>query len=193
MADQRKDAFLAMLAHELHNPLAPISAAAMLLDMGALSETRIRQSSAIIGRPVRHMTRLVADLPDVSRVTRGLIEVERTPLDLRSVIDEAVEQVRPQLTARRQRLGLHLAAAPLVVEGDRARLVQVVSNLLGNAVKYTEEQRATDVGARIEGDSVVLEVKDEGIGMERELTERAVDLFAQAKCSSERSRMAANG
>ncbi|MDB5790496.1 MAG: hybrid sensor histidine kinase/response regulator [Massilia sp.] len=186
-ADQRKDEFLAMLAHELRNPLAPISAAAQLLDIGSLNETRVRQSSAIIGRQVRHMTRLVDDLLDVSRVTRGLIELERTPLDVRAIVDEAVEQVRPQLMARRQRLALHLPGVPLVVQGDRARLVQVISNLLGNAVKYTPEERAIEVKVQAAGEQLVLAVHDEGIGMERELTERAFDLFAQAKRSSDRS------
>ncbi|KQQ89297.1 ATP-binding protein [Massilia sp. Leaf139] len=186
-ADQRKDEFLAMLAHELRNPLAPISAAAMLLDMGSLNETRVRQSSAIIGRQVRHMTRLVDDLLDVSRVTRGLIELERVPLDVRGIVDEAIEQVRPQLAARRQRLALHYPSVPLVVEGDRARLVQVMSNLLGNAVKYTPEDRAIEVGAQAVDGKLVLVVRDEGIGMERELTERAFDLFTQAKRSSDRS------
>ena len=187
MADQRKDEFLAMLAHELRNPLAPISAAATLLDMGAQSETRVRQSSAIIGRQVRHMTRLVDDLLDVSRVTRGLIELQRTTLDLRAIVDEAVEQVRPQLAARRQRLSLHLPPLPVTVEGDRARLVQVVSNLLGNAVKYTHDERAIEVELQATDGQVLLAVRDEGIGMERELTERAFDLFAQAKRSSDRS------
>ncbi|MFC5512344.1 ATP-binding protein [Massilia jejuensis] len=187
MADQRKDEFLAMLAHELRNPLAPISAAAMLLDMGAQSETRVRQSSAIIGRQVRHMTRLVDDLLDVSRVTRGLIELEHMPHDVRAIVDEAVEQVRPQLMARRQRLALHLPGVPLVVDGDRARLVQVTANLLGNAVKYTPEERAIEVKASAVDGKLVLAVRDEGIGMERELTERAFDLFAQAKRSSDRS------
>jgi PAS domain S-box-containing protein len=187
VADQRKDEFLAMLAHELRNPLAPISAAAMLLDMGLLNEARVRQSSAIIGRQVRHMTRLVDDLLDVSRVTRGLVELDRTLLDVRAIVDEAVEQVRPQLAARRQRLSLHLPGMPLMVEGDRARLVQVLSNLLGNAVKYTPEDGAIEIGARGEGGQLVLAVRDDGIGMERELTERAFELFAQAKRSSDRS------
>jgi len=187
MADQRKDEFLAMLAHELRNPLAPISAAATLLDMGALNETRVRQSSAIIGRQVRHMTRLVDDLLDVSRVTRGLIELDRILLDVRAIVDEAVEQVRPQLVARRQRLGLHFPACSLQVEGDRARLVQVMSNLLGNAAKYTPEDRSIDVEARVQECCLVLAVSDEGIGMERELTERAFELFAQARRSSDRS------
>ena len=186
-ADQRKDEFLAMLAHELRNPLAPISAAAMLLDMGTLNETRVRQSSAIIGRQVRHMTRLVDDLLDVSRVTRGLIELERGPLDIRAIVDEAVEQVRPQLTARRQRLTLDLPHQPLVVVGDRARLVQVLSNLLGNAVKYSHDEGAIELGAQVVDGRLELAVSDEGIGMERELLERAFDLFAQAKRSADRS------
>jgi PAS domain S-box-containing protein len=187
VADQRKDEFLAMLAHELRNPLAPISAAAMLLDMGSLNETRVRQSSAIIGRQVRHMTRLVDDLLDVSRVTRGLIELDRSLLDVRLIIDEAVEQVRPQLSARRQRLALHLPAVPLLVDGDRARLVQVLSNLLGNAVKYTLDDGTIEVGVQVDDGRLVLAVRDDGIGMERELTERAFDLFAQARRSSDRS------
>jgi PAS domain S-box-containing protein len=191
LADQRKDEFLAMLAHELRNPLAPISAAAMLLDMGALNETRVRQSSAIIGRQVRHMTRLVDDLLDVSRVTRGLIELDRMLLDLRVIVDEAVEQVRPQLAARRQRLSLHLPSVPLTVDGDRARLVQVLSNLLGNAVKYTPEDGAIELQAQVDdqvaGNTLRLTVRDNGIGMDRELTERAFDLFAQGKRSSDRS------
>ncbi|MFC4933235.1 hybrid sensor histidine kinase/response regulator [Massilia sp. GCM10023247] len=186
-ADQRKDEFLAMLAHELRNPLAPISAAAQLLDIGTLNETRVRQSSAIIGRQVRHMTRLVDDLLDVSRVTRGLIELDKTTLDLRAIVDEAVEQVRPTMAARGQRLALHLPATPLVLDGDRARLVQVLSNLLGNAVKYSPDDRAIEVQAGAEDGMAVLSVIDEGIGMEPELTVRAFDLFAQARRSSDRS------
>ena len=186
-ADQRKDEFLAMLAHELRNPLAPIKSAAMLLDMGMLNETRVRQSSAIIGRQVRHMTRLVDDLLDVSRVTRGLIVLDKTVLDVRTIVDEAVEQVRPLLLARRQALGVHLPAVPLSVEGDRARLVQVLANLLNNAVKYTPEECAIDIEVRHHDGMLELAVCDEGIGMEPELTERAFDLFAQAKRSSDRS------
>jgi len=186
-ADRRKDEFLAMLAHELRNPLAPIKAAATLLDMGVLNETRVRQSSAIIGRQVRHMTRLVDDLLDVSRVTRGLIVLDKALLDARAIVDEAVEQVRPQLVARRQRLGVHLPGAPAAVEGDRARLVQVMSNLLGNAVKYTQEEGTIDIHVRREDGMLVLSVTDDGIGMEPELTESAFDLFAQGKRSSDRS------
>jgi len=151
----------------------------------------VRQSSAIIGRQVRHMTRLVDDLLDVSRVTRGLIQLDRMLLDLRAIVDEAVEQVRPQLAARRQRLSLHLPSVPLTVDGDRARLVQVLSNLLGNAAKYTPEDGAIDLQAhivdKVDGSKLLLSVRDNGIGMDRELTERAFDLFTQAKRSSDRS------
>jgi len=159
----------------------------MLLDMGMLNETRVRQSSAIIGRQVKHMTRLVDDLLDVSRVTRGLIVLDKAVLDVRSIVDEAVEQVRPQLLARRQTLGVHLPASSVSVEGDRARLVQVLANLLNNAVKYTPEERAIEVRVRILDGQLELAVCDEGIGMEPELTERAFDLFAQATRSSDRS------
>jgi PAS domain S-box-containing protein len=190
-ADRRKDEFLAMLAHELRNPLAPISAAAELLRIGTLNEARVRQSSNIIGRQVRHMTRLVDDLLDVSRVTRGLITLERAQVGMRAVVQEAVEQVRPAIEGRRQRLALHLPPSWTMVEGDKARLVQVVANVLGNATKYTPDGCAIDLRAEVraggEKGALVISVRDEGIGMDRELTERVFDLFTQAERSSDRS------
>ncbi|BDT58320.1 hypothetical protein MasN3_18140 [Massilia varians] len=190
-ADRRKDEFLAMLAHELRNPLAPISAAAELLRIGTLGEERVRQSSNIIGRQVRHMTRLVDDLLDVSRVTRGLITLERAEVGMRGVVQEAVEQVRPAIDARRQRLSVHLPPSWAQVEGDKARLVQVVANVLGNATKYTPEGRAIDLRAEVRGEGgkgvLVIGVRDEGIGMDRELSARVFDLFAQGERSSDRS------
>ncbi|MCA1857839.1 PAS domain-containing protein [Massilia oculi] len=194
-ADRRKDEFLAMLAHELRNPLAPISAAAELLRIGRLDDAagvaRVRHSSNIIGRQVRHMTRLVDDLLDVSRVTRGLITLERAPVGMRAVVQEAVEQVRPAIEARRQKLAVHLPPSWAAVEGDKARLVQVVANVLGNATKYTPEACAIDLRAEVRGKgergALVISVRDEGIGMEAELTGRVFDLFAQAARSSDRS------
>ncbi|KFC63231.1 PAS domain S-box protein [Massilia sp. LC238] len=190
-ADRRKDEFLAMLAHELRNPLAPISAAAELLRIGTLGEERVRQSSNIIGRQVRHMTRLVDDLLDVSRVTRGLITLERAEIGMRGVVQEAVEQVRPAIEARRQRLSVHLPPSWALVEGDKARLVQVVANVLGNATKYTPEGREIDLRAEVRGDgakgALVISVRDEGIGMDRELSVRVFDLFTQGERSSDRS------
>jgi PAS domain S-box-containing protein len=186
-ADRRKDEFLAMLAHELRNPLAPISAAADLLRLGAPDEARVRQSSSIIGRQVRHMTRLVDDLLDVSRVTRGLITLGQARVAARAVVEEAVEQVRPNVDTRAQRLTVRLPPETATVRGDKARLVQVVANVLGNAAKYTPAGRGIDLRADVLGAHLVLSVRDEGIGMERELTGRVFDLFAQAERSSDRS------
>jgi PAS domain S-box-containing protein len=188
-ADRRKDEFLAMLAHELRNPLAPISAAADLLRIGRLDEARVRQSSAIIGRQVRHMTSLVDDLLDVSRVTRGLVTLARAPVAARTIVDEAIEQVRPMFEARRQHLAVDIADPDATVLGDKARLVQVLANLLNNAAKYTPEGRRIDVAAFVDAarGRLLLTVRDEGIGMEPELTGHVFDLFTQAQRSVDRA------
>ena len=186
-ADRRKDEFLAMLAHELRNPLAPISAAAELLRLGKMDERRVHQSSTIIGRQVRHMTRLVDDLLDVSRVTRGLITLGQARVPARGVIEEALEQVRPSIDARSQQLSVRLPPAQAAVRGDKARLVQVVANVLGNAAKYTPPGRGIDLRADVFGTRLVLSVRDEGIGIDRELTGRVFDLFTQAERSPDRS------
>jgi PAS domain S-box-containing protein len=186
-ADQRKDEFLAMLAHELRNPLAPISAAADLLRIGRLDEARVRQSSAIIGRQVRHMTSLVDDLLDVSRVTRGLVTLARAPVAARTIVDEAIEQVRPMFEARRQQLDVRMPDPGAAVLGDKARLVQVLANLLNNAAKYSPEGRRIDVAAEVDGPRLRLAVRDQGIGMEPALTDHVFDLFTQAQRSSDRS------
>jgi PAS domain S-box-containing protein len=189
VADRRKDEFLAMLAHELRNPLAPIGAAADLLRIGRLDEARVRQSSAIIGRQVRHMTSLVDDLLDVSRVTRGLVKLARAPVAARTIVEEAIEQVRPMFEARRQALDVHLDDPDATVLGDKARLVQVLSNLLNNAAKYTPESMRIGVSATVDAAQgrLVLAVRDEGIGMEAALTRHVFDLFTQAQRSSDRS------
>jgi PAS domain S-box-containing protein len=188
-ADQRKDEFLAMLAHELRNPLAPISAAADLLRIGRIDEARVRQSSAIIGRQVRHMTSLVDDLLDVSRVTRGQVTLARVPVAARTIVDEAIEQVRPMFEARRQHLDVRIGNADAAVLGDKARLVQVLANLLNNAAKYSPE--ASRIAVTADTDAVpgrlLLTVRDQGIGMEPELTRHVFDLFTQAQRSSDRS------
>jgi CheY-like chemotaxis protein/two-component sensor histidine kinase len=136
---------------------------------------------------VRHMTSLVDDLLDVSRVTRGLVSLAKAPVEARAIVEEAVEQVRPLIQARRQFLTLDLADQQATVLGDKARLVQVMANLLGNAAKYTPECRNIEVRAAVEGEQLVLTVRDEGIGMEPELRIRVFDLFAQAERSSDRS------
>jgi len=186
-ADRRKDEFLAMLAHELRNPLAPISAAAELLQMTTLDEQRVRRTSQIIGRQVSHMTSLVDDLLDVSRVTRGLVKLETAQLDVNHIVADAVEQVTPLIRARRHHLELRLMPDATVVEGDRKRLVQVLANVLNNAAKYTHEGGNIQLHTDVRDSQVLIEVTDNGIGMAPELVSRAFDLFAQAERSSDRS------
>lgn len=186
-ADERKDEFLAMLAHELRNPLAPISAAAELLNMMKMDETKIKQTSAIITRQVVHMTGLVDDLLDVSRITRGLIELEKSRLDIRRIVADAVEQVSPMIHARRHNLMLHVLPTTGMVLGDTKRLVQVIANVLANAAKYTHEGGNILLRTEVHEERIIVTIEDDGIGMEPELVERVFDLFSQAKRTSDRS------
>jgi signal transduction histidine kinase/ActR/RegA family two-component response regulator/PAS domain-containing protein len=186
-ADSRKDEFLAMLAHELRNPLAPISAAAQLLNRGPLDAERVARTSSIIARQVAHMTGLIDDLLDVSRVTRGLVVLSRDEVDLKRVVADAVEQVRPLIEARRHHFAVHLGPEPAQVEGDYKRLVQVLANLLNNAAKYTPEGGKLVVWLGVAGDQVALSVSDSGIGITQELLPKVFDLFSQAKRTPDRA------
>ena len=186
-ASRRKDEFLAMLAHELRNPLAPIGSAAELLQRVRLDEKHVRQASEIIGRQVTHMTHLVDDLLDVSRVTRGLVELDNAALDLRHIVTDAVEQVTPLIRARHHRLALNLSPQTTMVTGDRKRLVQVIANLLNNAAKYTHDRGNINLKTEVRDTDVILEVSDDGIGMAPDLVSRVFDLFAQAERTSDRS------
>ena len=186
-ADRRKDEFLAMLAHELRNPLAPIAAAADLLGLGRADEQRVKQASTIISRQVAHMTGLVDDLLDVSRVTRGLVTLNKIRLDAKRIVPDAVEQVRPLIEARRHRLTVHTPPESAFVAGDQKRLVQVMTNLLNNAAKYTPEGGDITLSMEVDGAWVRLIVADNGIGMAPDMAERAFDLFAQAERTSDRT------
>ncbi|CAH0175455.1 Autoinducer 2 sensor kinase/phosphatase LuxQ [Massilia sp. Bi118] len=190
-ADQRKDEFLAMLAHELRNPLAPISTGAHLLKLLHSDNAQITQTCSIIVRQVDHMTSLVDDLLDVSRVTRGLVSLSTQVLDMKRVVDDAAEQIRPLITARRHRLVVELPPSPAHVKGDHKRLVQVVANLLNNSTKYTPEGGTLRVRLEAEGEAelgyYVLTVLDDGIGMEPALVDRVFDLFTQAERTPDRS------
>lgn len=186
-ADRRKDEFLAMLAHELRNPLAPIGAAAELLQRAKFDEDRVRSTSAVIGRQVRHMTGLIDDLLDVSRVTRGLIELVEAALDIQDVVNEAVEQVGPLIRSRGQELTVRLAPQSALVKGDKKRLVQVLVNILNNAAKYTAEGGHLALRTSVHDKEVSIEVTDDGIGMTLGTASRAFDLFTQAERSSDRS------
>jgi PAS domain S-box-containing protein len=186
-AARAKDEFLAMLAHELRNPLAPIGAAAELLQIMKLDEKRVRQTSQVIGRQVRHMTALVDDLLDVSRLTRGLVDLDKAPLDIRQVVADAVEQVTPLIQSRQHRLTLHLPADIPKVSGDKKRLIQVVANILNNAAKYTPEGGDIVLSVNVDAGHVAIEIEDNGIGMEPGLASRAFDLFTQAERTPDRS------
>ncbi|MDB5838571.1 MAG: domain S-box protein [Herminiimonas sp.] len=186
-ANRRKDEFLAMLAHELRNPLAPISMAAQILKLPGIDEKRIRDTSEIVSRQVGHMVSLVNDLLDVSRVTRGLVTLGREPLDLETVVDGAVEQVRSLIESRRHRLTIMLTPEPVRVMGDRTRLVQVIANLLNNAAKYTPEGGEITLRTETQSDQVALSVCDNGVGISSELRPFLFELFTQGERSSDRS------
>jgi signal transduction histidine kinase/ActR/RegA family two-component response regulator len=186
-ADRRKDEFLAMLAHELRNPLAPISVAAELLGRKPNAAEQVERVAAVILRQVKHLTGLVDDLLDVSRVTRGLVVIDRQRVDLRAMLAQAVEQVAPLVQARRHQLELPSDAGPLVVCGDAKRLIQVLANLLNNAAKYTPPGGLLRVEMDIEGERVHVAVSDNGIGMREDLISRAFELFSQAERAADRT------
>ncbi|GGY00239.1 hypothetical protein GCM10007386_33860 [Pseudoduganella dura] len=186
-ADARKDEFLAMLAHELRNPLAPIGAAAQVLTIAGCDQAKATMAGAVIGRQVRHMAGLVDDLLDVSRVKRGLVRLEKRPCDMAAVIAAAIEQVRPLADGRHHRLAVGLPDAAAIVDGDEKRLVQVVANLLNNAVKYTPDAGRIDVTLALAGGTAVVTVRDNGVGMSPAFLDRAFDVFAQADQSIARS------
>ncbi len=186
-ANRQKDQFLAMLAHELRNPLAPITTAAHLLKMGTLDDKGVRNASEIIARQAEHMTSLVNDLLDVSRVTRGLVTLEKEELDLNEVVAGALEQVRPLIEARRHALTMELSGEPVQVLGDRTRLVQVLSNILNNAAKYTPSGGQIALRVIPHGDRVTVTVTDNGIGIEPDVLPYIFDLFTQAERTPDRS------
>ncbi|NHZ89813.1 PAS domain-containing protein [Massilia sp. CCM 8733] len=186
-ADRRKDEFLAMLAHELRNPLAPIGAAAELLKLGKFDEARVRKTSEIISRQVSHMTHLVNDLLDVSRVTGGVVKLDTAPLDLRDIVADAVEQSAPLIRGRGHKLCIHVPPEASTVLGDAKRLVQIVGNLLNNAAKYTPDGGKIDLRIAMEDERVTLSVADNGIGIEHQLACRVFDLFSQAEHTSDRT------
>jgi signal transduction histidine kinase/ActR/RegA family two-component response regulator len=186
-ADGRKDEFLAMLAHELRNPLAPIGAAAALLGRDGTNVDRVRQSSAVITRQVQHMTGLINELLDVARVTRGLITLDTSVLDTKRIVAEALEQMRPALESRGHSLQVNQPPSPAFVKGDHKRLVQVLANLLNNATKFTPEGGIIRVELAMDARHVRMSVYDNGIGMTQELIHKAFDLFTQAERTSDRS------
>ncbi len=185
-ANRAKDEFLAMLGHELRNPLAPIMTALQLLKLrGVEGGTRER---AIIERQVRHLVSLVDDLLDVSRITRGKLELRRAPIELGEVVAKAIEMSSPLFELQRHVVRVDVPAAGLLVHADPNRLAQVVANLLNNAAKYTEPGGHVDVEAALEEGWVLLRVRDSGVGIAPDMLPRVFDLFVQEWQTSERSR-----
>jgi CheY-like chemotaxis protein len=188
-ADRRKDEFLAMLAHELRNPLAPIRTASEILLRAPADEAPAQLAVATIQRQVTLLTRLVDDLLDVSRITQGHIELQRHPIDLASAIAQAVETIEPQLREKQHRLSVVTATGhePLYVNGDFARLVQCVGNVLSNAAKFTDPGGEISVRTRAESPAAVIEVADNGAGITPELLPRIFDLFVQSDRTLDRA------
>jgi PAS domain S-box-containing protein len=180
-ADRRKDEFLAVLAHELRNPLAPIRNVLQILRLKAPEDPELLWSRDVIGRQVDQLTRLVDDLLDVSRISRGKIKLQIAPVDLGTVLAGAVETSRPLIDARLHRMVLQLPERPVWVQGDLVRLTQVIANLLNNAAKYQDVGGYIGVSLAREGGEAVIRVKDQGIGIAPELLPAVFDMFAQAE------------
>jgi PAS domain S-box-containing protein len=187
-ADRRKDEFLAMLAHELRNPLAPICNAVEILKDSGDSATMIAWCREVVQRQTEHLCRLVDDLLEVSRISRGKIVLKRRPTDVVDVLQRAVETNRPVIHARRIELSVQSPAEPLWVDGDIVRLVQVVSNLLNNAAKYTRTGGEVRLSAARDGDRVIIRVTDTGQGIDPPALPHLFDLFYQADQTLDRSR-----
>lgn len=193
-ADRRKDEFLALLAHELRNPLAPIRNAVQLLRLKSIDDAEIVWCREVIERQGEHLTRLVDDLLDVSRITQGKIKLQTEPVELSTVIARAVETNRPLIDARRHELTLDLPPEPVRVFGDPTRLAQAVGNLVSNAAKYTEDggrirvaverAHAEDDGGK---EQVVIRVRDSGVGIPPEMLPHLFELFTQVERTLDRA------
>jgi signal transduction histidine kinase/ActR/RegA family two-component response regulator/PAS domain-containing protein len=186
-ADRLKDEFLALLGHELRNPLAPIYNASELLSRTLIENPKAQASVALIKRQTRQLTRLVDDLLDVARITQGHIELRREIVDLSSVVAQGVETVEPLLREKQHQVSIVSSFRPLYVCGDGARLAQCVSNLMSNAVKYTDPGGRIRVEIRAEGGSAVIEVADTGCGISAQLMPRIFDLFVQGDRALDRA------
>jgi PAS domain S-box-containing protein len=186
-ADRRKDEFLATLAHELRNPLAPIRNAVQLMHLTGAAEPALQAARDTIERQLQHMVRLIDDLFDVSRITRNRLDLHKEPLELAVVLNQAIETARPHLLSGRHELQVEWPAAPVYVLGDSTRLTQVFSNLLNNACKYTEPGGCIGLAARQDGDWATVSVQDSGIGIAPEHLPRVFEMFSQAASALHRA------
>jgi PAS domain S-box-containing protein len=187
-ADRRKDEFLAVLSHELRNPLAPIGYAVEILKKSDPMPPQMQKARDVIQRQVRQLARLIDDLMDVSRITRGTIGLRRQHIELRSIVNDAVEASRPLIEQAGHTLRVELPVEPVIVHADATRLAQVLMNLLNNAAKYTERGGHIDLSAAVAGETVEIRVRDTGVGIPPQNLQRVFELFAQEDRSLERSR-----
>src|SRR6266550_263950 len=185
--EQEMNEFLAMLAHELRNPLAPIRNALDLMRIKSAGDSTQEWSRNVIDRQLTQLTRLVDDLLDVGRITSGKISLYKEPVEINAAVLRAVESVQPLADVRKHTLDVRLARDPLLVDGDLARLSQVVLNLLNNAIKYTPDGGRIEVQVAREADLAVVRVKDTGIGMSADLISRVFDLFVQGERALDRA------
>jgi len=183
-ADRRKDVYIATLAHELRNPLAPIANAASLLRSKGLPQERIEWIAAMVGRQATQMARLLDDLLDVTRIGRGKIELRRARLDLGRLIRDTLQTSMPLIEAGRHRVSLALAPEPLWVDGDALRLTQVLANLINNAAKYTPPGGEIEIGLRDDAGQALVWVRDNGIGLEADVLTQVFDPFVQVGSAS---------
>jgi PAS domain S-box-containing protein len=186
--DRRKDEFLAMLGHELRNPLAAIVNVAELMRLSNYDPAYMLRAREIVARQSARMVRLVDDLLDIARISRGKIEIRATPVQLGAIVEQAIELVRQLIDERGHHLTVDLPAGPVTLSGDSTRLVQVVCNLLHNAAKYTEPGGHISLSAREEGADLLLSVRDDGVGLTPELRARIFEPFVQAPGSLEQAR-----
>ncbi|TWI66191.1 PAS domain S-box-containing protein [Pseudoduganella lurida] len=187
-ADRRKDEFLVLLAHELRNPLSAASMAVNMLQMSVRDDPRLLQLGQVVSRQSLHMSTLVEDLVDLDRVARGEVALKREPVDMRAVVAEAIEQVQPLLSAKRHTLVMNLAPDPCVVHGDRARLIQAVGNLVGNAGRYTHDEGTIQVSVENSNGAVLVTVADNGIGIAAEHLAGIFERYKQIDPTSDRKK-----
>jgi two-component system CheB/CheR fusion protein len=187
-ADRRKEEFLAVLSHELRNPLAPIQTSLDLMGQAGTTGAEFERERAVVERQVKHMISLVEDLLDVSRISRGRIELHTRVVVLSAAVAEVVEAVRSRVEERRQALEISLPAESIRLEADPTRLEQILLNLLTNAVKYTDIGGRIGLAAERDGDQVVVRVRDSGIGIAPEILPRVFDLFVQGDRRLEQAR-----
>lgn len=187
VADRQKDEFLAMLAHELRNPLAPIRNASEVLALRYAGDPQAAAPLSMLRRQSNHLARLLDDLLDVTRIAQGRVTLKQAPLDIRVVVDQAVETVAPLAKAKSQTLRVEVDGSPLYVSGDRTRLVQSLTNVLQNAVKFTGDGGEIVVGLRDAGEDLELGVRDNGVGIAPELLPRVFELFVQSERTLDRS------